>query len=183
MKSFIEYINESDIGFAERPHAGPGKSIGGLKKNEAEMAMEREKAIALHRVAGKEIPDFVDPQQGDLDDESTPNELRGGHARSDYQAQNSADQIEHELNIQQIKKQSEGLQEGGKKWIQKADIKKGALHRELGIPEDEKIPVGKLTSIRDRLSKEAEGDKTLDAKKSRTLKRVNLALSFRKMDD
>jgi hypothetical protein len=75
------------------------------------------------------------------------------------------------------------LQEAGKNWIQKANIKKGALHKELGIPEDEKIPTGKLTGIRDRLSKAAEGDKTLDAKDSRLLKRVNLALSFRKMND
>jgi hypothetical protein len=108
MKSFIEYINESDLGFAERPHAGKGKSIGGLKKNEAEMAMEREKAIALHRAAGKEIPDFVDPKQSDFDDETTPEELRGGHARSDFLAQNSADQIEHMLNIRKMKQQQQG---------------------------------------------------------------------------
>jgi len=30
------------------------------------------------------------------------------------------------------------------KWIQKAKIKKGALHKELGIPEGKKIPKKKL---------------------------------------
>lgn len=30
------------------------------------------------------------------------------------------------------------------KWIQKAKIKKGALHKELGIPEGKKIPEKKL---------------------------------------
>jgi len=30
------------------------------------------------------------------------------------------------------------------KWIQKAKIKKGALHRQLGVPEGEKIPAKKL---------------------------------------
>jgi hypothetical protein len=30
------------------------------------------------------------------------------------------------------------------KWIQKAHIKKGALHRELGVPEGKKIPEKKL---------------------------------------
>ena len=30
------------------------------------------------------------------------------------------------------------------KWIQKAHIKKGALHKEMGIPEGKKIPVKKL---------------------------------------
>lgn len=30
------------------------------------------------------------------------------------------------------------------KWIQSAHIKKGALHEQLGIPEDEKIPESML---------------------------------------
>jgi len=30
------------------------------------------------------------------------------------------------------------------KWIQKAHIKKGALHKSLGVPEGEKIPTAKL---------------------------------------
>jgi len=30
------------------------------------------------------------------------------------------------------------------KWIQKAHIKKGALHKELGVPTDKKIPEKKL---------------------------------------
>ena len=30
------------------------------------------------------------------------------------------------------------------KWIQKAKIKKGALHKELGIPKGKKIPAKKL---------------------------------------
>ena len=32
------------------------------------------------------------------------------------------------------------------KWIQKAKIKKGALHQELGIPEGKKIPAKKLSA-------------------------------------
>lgn len=32
----------------------------------------------------------------------------------------------------------------GKKWIQKAHIKKGALHEALHIPEGKKIPAGAL---------------------------------------
>lgn len=30
------------------------------------------------------------------------------------------------------------------KWIQKIHMKKGALHKELGVPEDKKIPKKKL---------------------------------------
>ena len=33
------------------------------------------------------------------------------------------------------------------KWIQKIGLKKGALHRQLGVPLDEKIPVGLLDVI------------------------------------
>lgn len=33
---------------------------------------------------------------------------------------------------------------GDKKWIQKAVKNKGALHRELGVPEGKKIPAKKL---------------------------------------
>lgn len=37
--------------------------------------------------------------------------------------------------------------DGGKtdgKWMQGLSLKKGALHRELGVPADKKIPAGKL---------------------------------------
>lgn len=33
---------------------------------------------------------------------------------------------------------------GGEKWIQKVHMKKGALHRQLGVPQGEKIPKSKL---------------------------------------
>lgn len=34
------------------------------------------------------------------------------------------------------------------KWIQKAHLDKGGLHRALGVPEGEKIPVDKLSSAK-----------------------------------
>jgi hypothetical protein len=54
------------------------------------------------------------------------------------------------------------------KWIQKAHIKKGALHKELGVPADEKIPVKKL--------KKAEHSHSPKIKKQAVL-----AETFRKM--
>jgi hypothetical protein len=33
-----------------------------------------------------------------------------------------------------------------KKWIQKMHMKKGALHRQLGVPAGKKIPAGKLAA-------------------------------------
>lgn len=60
------------------------------------------------------------------------------------------------------------------KWIQKAIKKPGALKRELGVPEDEKIPKSKLNQISKDLSKKAkEGE--LSKKELKTLRRVNLA--------
>lgn len=37
-------------------------------------------------------------------------------------------------------------QGGGKKWIQKAIKKPGALHRQLGVPAGEKIPAAKVAA-------------------------------------
>ncbi len=34
-----------------------------------------------------------------------------------------------------------------KKFIQKIGLKKGALHRDLGVPESEKIPKAKLAAV------------------------------------
>ena len=56
---------------------------------------------------------------------------------------------------------------GGKKWIQGMKMKKGALHKQMGVPEGEKIPVAKL--------------KVAAAKGGTLGKRANLALTFRGM--
>ena len=44
------------------------------------------------------------------------------------------------------------------KWIQKTDMKKGALHKKLGVPEGEKLSQSKLKSIKKELMKKGEGD-------------------------
>lgn len=66
-----------------------------------------------------------------------------------------------------------------KKWIQKTDMKKGALHKKLNVPEDEKIPQAKLKALKKELMKKAEGDKKLSAPESKLLKQVNLALTLK----
>lgn len=58
---------------------------------------------------------------------------------------------------------------GKKKWIQAMNMKKGALHKELGVPEGKKIPKKTLTKA--------------SAKKGMLGKRANLAktlISFKK---
>ena len=53
------------------------------------------------------------------------------------------------------------------KWIQKIGMKKGALHKEMGIPEGKKIPKKKLVAAAKKPGKEG--------------KRANLAITLEKM--
>jgi len=66
-----------------------------------------------------------------------------------------------------------------KKWIQKTDMNKGALHKKLGIPQDEKIPVGKLKKLKSELQKKGEGNRKMSASDLKLLKQVNLALTLK----
>jgi len=66
-----------------------------------------------------------------------------------------------------------------KKWIQKTDMKKGALHKKLGVAEGDKIPQAKLKALKKELMKKGEGDKKLSAADSKLLKQVNLALTLK----
>lgn len=70
-----------------------------------------------------------------------------------------------------------------KKWIQKTDMKKGALHKKLGVPEGDKIPKSKLKSLKTELSKKAEGDKKLSDSDAKLLKQVNLALTLKNLKE
>ncbi len=54
------------------------------------------------------------------------------------------------------------------KWIQKIKIKKGALHKELGVPEGKKIPAAKLKAAAKKGGKEG--------------KRANLAITVGKLN-
>jgi len=70
------------------------------------------------------------------------------------------------------------VNESDDKWIQKTKMNKGSLHKELGIPEGEKIPKSKLNKIKKELSAKAEGNKKLSAADSKLLKQVNMALTL-----
>ena len=71
------------------------------------------------------------------------------------------------------------VKEAKEKWIQKTKMKKGALHKKLGVPEGDKIPQAKLKSLKKDLMKKAEGDKKLSLPDSTLLKQVNLALTLK----
>jgi len=75
------------------------------------------------------------------------------------------------------------VREGKEKWIQKTKMHKGALHKKLNVPEDEKIPVSKLKSLKKELQGKSEGDKKLPASDSKLLKQVNLALNLKSIKE
>ena len=67
-----------------------------------------------------------------------------------------------------------------KKWMQAAVKKPGALSKELGIPEEENIPMDVLQKKKAALSKKAEGDKKLSAHERKLLQRINVAITAKK---
>jgi len=74
-----------------------------------------------------------------------------------------------------------------KKWMQRLRLKKGALHKQLGIPSSQKIPVRLLekivhASIGDKITYRV-GGKTVTKRVTALLKRrANLALTFRRVN-
>jgi len=62
-------------------------------------------------------------------------------------------------------------------WIQESIKKRGSLHRKLGIPERQKIPVTRLRSIKSRLSAKAKGGK-LTSRELQLFRKANLALTL-----
>jgi len=75
------------------------------------------------------------------------------------------------------------VKEARDKWIQKTNMKKGDLHKKLGVPEGDKIPVSKLKTLKAELHKKSEGDKKLSAADSKLLKQVNLALTLKSVKE
>ena len=61
----------------------------------------------------------------------------------------------------------EGDAGGGKKWIQGMQMKKGALHKQMGVPAGQNIPVAKLQAAAQKGGKLG--------------KRAQLALTFKGM--
>lgn len=70
------------------------------------------------------------------------------------------------------------LNEG--KWIPK-DMKKGALSKKLGIPEEKNIPMEVINKKIAALRKKGEGDKKLTAAESKTLHQLIAAKNMKKI--
>ena len=65
------------------------------------------------------------------------------------------------------------------KWIQKVIKKPGALHKSLGIPNGETIPMTTIDSKIEALHNKKEKDGELDKKESKLLRRLNLAKTLK----
>ena len=129
--------------------------------------------------------DDSDWEELDLDDESDWDQLEEdeateGNAFSGARAkaiENGEDTFEVDGKTYHVKGEhnegectecgDKGMYESEDKWIQKTDMKKGALHKKLGIPEGQKIPKSKLNSVKKDLMTKAKGDKKLSAADSK----------------
>jgi len=73
-----------------------------------------------------------------------------------------------------------------KKWIQKTKIKKGALHKQLRVPEERKIPITLLNKIisaevGDVIKNYSKSTKKMIKVTSLLKKRANLAKNLKKI--
>ena len=115
-----------------------------------------------------------DWQELELDDETDWSQLEeDDEDRDEFDGRDSK-----VIGVYSNIKKHRGLDESEYKWIQKTDMKKGALHKKLGIPEGQKIPKSKLNTIKKDLMAKAKGDKKLSAADSKLLKQVNMALTL-----
>ena len=112
------------------------------------------------------VPNEQPPATKDNDAQTHPNLITGANndPLEEYLEQEIEDLVDEFVPEYTLELVSEAA---GKKWIQKAHIKKGALHSQMGVPAGQKIPISKLQAA---------------AKKGGTLgRRARLALTFRGM--
>lgn len=114
----------------------------------------------------------------DMEEQETEegNEFSGALADAREKGEDSFEVRGKTYPVRESVKKKETSKE--KKWIQKTDMKKGALRKKLGVPEGEKIPKSKLNSLKKELMKKGDGDKKLSDSDAKLLKQVNLALTL-----
>ena len=72
------------------------------------------------------------------------------------------------------------MQEKKQKWMQAAVKKKGALSKQLGVPEEKNLSMADLEKKKAALQKKAEGNKKLSAHDLKLLQRINFAITAKK---
>ena len=162
------------------------------KKEDPEVAREKDrKENPYLGNLGYEYNDIVgwhmpEPGQGRFDNrDSEDGEMEEGNEFSGKRAEaikNDEKYFEVDGKTYPVKGEKK-MNESDDKFIQKANMKKGALHKALGIPEGNKIPKSKLNSIKKDLMLKAKGDKKLSAADSKLLKQVNMALTLGSLNE
>jgi len=65
------------------------------------------------------------------------------------------------------------------KWIQDTDMKKGTLHKKLGIPEDEKIPLETINNKIKEIKAKYKKDEKMSSADRKFIEELNLAKTLK----
>ena len=139
-ESINEIEQEADITDMETEMPGDSTDGGETKTQDIKLTLDRETAQKLHDLLMAQLATSNDTEGGveqpvaqDMDNDQLPPSMEAGQ----------------EDNLGEITfEQSKEIEETKKKWIQNAikPGKKGALHKQLGVPQDQKIPSAKLAA-------------------------------------
>jgi hypothetical protein len=189
-KQLSEQLGEGWSEVEEELHGNQSK----LDKNKnGKIDAEDFKILRGAKSKKKEVDEFFfnDDEESDMDLEKPKGRITVGDlkrmrdSKKDMDVSGDDDEMEDSEDIQQEEECNECgdgkmyESKGDKNFIQKIDMKKGALHKKLGIPEGDKIPVAKLKSLKKELHAKSEGDKKLSPADAKLLKQVNLALTLK----
>lgn len=139
-ESINEIEQEADITDMETEMPGDSTDGGETKTQDIKLTLDRETAQKLHDLLMAQLATSNDTEGGaeqpvaqDMDNDQLPPSMEAGQE----------DEL-GEITFEQSKE----IEETKKKWIQNAikPGKKGALHKQLGVPQGEKIPADKLAA-------------------------------------
>ena len=139
-ESINEIEQEADITDMETEMPGDSTDGGETKTQDIKLTLDRETAQKLHDLLMAQLATSNDTEGGaeqpvaqDMDNDQLPPSMEAGQE----------DEL-GEITFEQSKE----IEETKKKWIQNAikPGKKGALHKQLGVSQGEKIPADKLAA-------------------------------------
>ena len=92
--------------------------------------------------------------------------------------------LDPSFKINEAKKEEKWMQKALGKTKEKPEGKHpGALHKDLGIPEDQKIPMSLINKKIKELEKASEGDKKLSKKELKLLHRLIAAKNMKEVNE
>jgi len=140
-ESIHEIEQENDMTDMETEVPGDSTDGGETKTQDIKLTLDRETAQKLHDLLMAQLATSNDTEGGDeqpvaqdMDGDQLPPGVEGPSVQGDI----------GEISFEQSKE----IDETKKKWIQNAikPAKKGALHKQLSVPQSQKIPMGKLAA-------------------------------------